>query len=235
MYYNYGYGIDWTVILLIIGVIITLIAQSRVKSAYARYAKVQAASGLTGAETARRILAANGIYGVSVGMVSGSLTDHYDPAKKIVNLSEDIYGSRSIAAISVAAHECGHAIQDDMEYAPLRFRTSLVPVVNIGSQLSWPVIIVGLMIPSFGDTLVTIGILLFSLCVLFQLVTLPVEFDASSRAVAQLEGLGIVTQDEKKEAGDMLRAAAMTYVASAASAVLSLLRIILSTRGNRRR
>lgn len=229
---------DYTYILVIIGVIITMIASSKLKTTYAKYAKIPASSGMTGAQVAKRILEANGIYGVVVQEVSGNLTDHYDPSKKVVNLSHDIYAGTSIASLGVAAHECGHAIQDNIEYFPLRLRHALVPVANIGSTLAWPMIIFGIILgegAKIGGTLVTIGVLAYSLAVLFQIVTLPVEYNASDRAREQLYQLGIVTEEEKAGVKKVLSAAALTYVASAAAALLQLFRIILLTGGNRRR
>lgn len=229
---------DPTYILVIIGVIITMIASSKLNTTYAKYARIPASSGMTGAQVAKRILEANGIYGVAVQEVSGNLTDHYDPSKKVVNLSHDIYAGTSIASLGVAAHECGHAIQDNFEYFPLRLRHALVPVANIGSTLAWPMIIIGIIIGAgakIGGTLVTIGVVAYSLAVLFQLVTLPVEYNASDRAREQLYQLGIVTEEEKAGVRKVLSAAALTYVASAAAALLQLLRVILLTGGNRRR
>ena len=228
---------DYTYILVIIGVIITMIASSKLKTTYAKYAKIPASSGMTGAQVAKRILEANGIYGVVVQEVSGNLTDHYDPSKKVVNLSHDIYAGTSIASLGVAAHECGHAIQDNLEYFPLRVRHALVPVANIGSTLAWPMIIIGIILGAgakVGGTLINIGIIAYSLAVLFQLVTLPVEYNASDRAREQLYQLGIVTEEEKAGVKKVLSAAALTYVASAAAALLQLFRIILLTGGNRR-
>lgn len=179
---------------------------------------------------------ANGIYDVQVLPVAGQLTDHYDPGKKTVNLSEVIYNSTSVAALGVAAHECGHAIQDNRGYFPLRFRSAFVPVASIGSSMSWPMIIIGLLIgqsSGIGYKLVSIGIFLFMLAVAFQLITLPVEFNASSRALVQLRQTGILPQDEEGEARSVLHAAALTYVAAAASSLLQLLRLFLLF-GNRR-
>ncbi len=231
--YYYGYGIDPTYILIIIAAIISLIAQGLVKSTFSRYSKVAGARGITGAQAAEIILRANGINDVTVQRVSGSLTDHYDPRTKTVNLSETVYNKTSVAAVGVAAHECGHAIQHDVGYVPLTFRSALVPVANIGSQLSWVFIILGLIL-SYNHTLITIGILMFSLAVLFQLVTLPVEFNASSRALEQLEAQGILDRGEIGGTRKVLSAAALTYVASAAAAILQLLRLIILFGGDKR-
>ena len=231
--YGYGYyGFDWTYILLIIGMLLSLAASARLKSTFSYYRRIRSASGLTGAETAKRILQAAGITDVHVRAISGSLTDHYDPRTKTVSLSEDIYGQTSLAAVGVAAHECGHAIQDAINYAPLNIRSAIVPAANIGSQLSWPLFIAGLIFSI--RPLVTLGIVLFSLAVLFQLVTLPVEVNASSRALKMLESTGILGTDEKKGARKVLTAAALTYVAALAASILQLLRLIILAGGRDR-
>ena len=233
MYYPYGYYFDGTYILLIIVAIITLIASSKMNSTFRRYSKVRCHCGLTGSQAAERILNQAGIYDVSVERVSGSLTDHYDPKSKVLRLSDATYGSDSISAIGVAAHECGHAIQHQKGYVPLTIRGALVPIVNIGSNLSWVFIIAGVFM-SMNQTLIHVGIILFSLAVLFQLVTLPVEFNASSRALRVLGNTGIMYEDEVHQARKVLSAAALTYVAGAAAALLSLLRLILLFGGNDR-
>ena len=235
----YYYGFDPTYILVIIGIIITMWAQTKMKSTYAKYAQVRSMSGMTGREVAQHILMVNGILDVTVEPVAGQLTDHYDPRSKVVKLSEVIYNSNSVAAVGVAAHECGHAIQDNQEYLPLRLRSAIVPVANIGSTLSWPMILIGIFLWNAGSyigyNLVSIGILLFSLAVLFQVVTLPVEFDASRRALQQLNVTGILPSDEEKQARSVLTAAALTYVAAAAASMLQLLRLVILFGGNRRR
>ena len=236
----YGYyGLDWTYLLVLLGVGLTLGAQAFLKSTFARYAKVQSSTGLTGREVAEQILRANGIYDVTVQAIGGQLTDHYDPAKKTVNLSEVIYDSRSIAALGVAAHECGHAIQDDKSYFPLRFRHALVPLANLGSQLAMPIIIIGVLLSNgrnfLGPQLLNLGLLAFSLAVLFQLVTLPVEFNASRRALIQLRELHILPPNEESQARSVLFAAALTYVAGAASSLLQLLRLWILFGGRRRK
>lgn len=233
-YGYYGYYFDPTYILIIIAAIISLIAQWRVNSAFSKYSRVASMSGMTGAQAARMILQSNGINDVSVQRISGKLTDHYNPSTKVLNLSESVYGSTSVAAIGVAAHECGHAIQHARGYFPLSLRTALVPVANIGSQLSWVFIIVGAIL-SFNQTLITIGIIMFSEAVLFQLVTLPVEFNASARALEQLESNGILYRDEVSQTRKVLSAAALTYVAAAATAILQLLRLIILFGGRGRR
>lgn len=233
-YGYYGYYFDPTYILIIIAAIISLIAQWRVNSAFSKYSRVASMSGMTGAQAARMILQSNGINDVSVQRISGKLTDYYNPSTKVLNLSESVYGSTSVAAIGVAAHECGHAIQHARGYFPLSLRTALVPVANIGSQLSWVFIIVGAIL-SFNQTLITIGIIMFSAAVLFQLVTLPVEFNASARALEQLESNGILYRDEVSQTRKVLSAAALTYVAAAATAILQLLRLIILFGGRGRR
>ena len=233
-YGYYGYYFDPTYILIIIAAIISLIVQWRVNSAFSKYSRVASMSGMTGAQAARMILQSNGINDVSVQRISGKLTDHYNPSTKVLNLSESVYGSTSVAAIGVAAHECGHAIQHARGYFPLSLRTALVPVANIGSQLSWVFIIVGAIL-SFNQTLITIGIIMFSAAVLFQLVTLPVEFNASARALEQLESNGILYRDEVSQTRKVLSAAALTYVAAAATAILQLLRLIILFGGRGRR
>lgn len=222
----YGYGYDATYILVIIGLVITLMASASVKNTFKRYSKYAASCNLTGADVARAILKENGLYDVRVEHVSGSLTDHYNPATKVVNLSDSVYASNSIAAISVAAHECGHAVQHGEDYVPLKIRSSIVPVANWGSKLGVPMIFLGVIL-SWFQPLITLGVLLFSFSVLFQLVTLPVEFDASRRALVNLDQMGIVQNDELKASKAVLKSAAMTYVAAAAASILSLLRLII--------
>lgn len=232
-YYGYGYYIDPTYILVIIAAIISVIAQILVSSTFSKYSRVGSRRGITGAQAAEIILRNNGIYDVSIKRVSGNLTDHYNPADKTLNLSTSVYGSSSVAAVGVAAHECGHAIQHARGYAPLSIRSALVPIANIGSQLSWVFIMLGVVL-SFNQTLITVGIIMFSAAVLFQLVTLPVEFNASSRALKQIKTIGILSGDETAQARKVLTAAALTYVASAATAILQLLRLILLFGGRRR-
>ena len=228
MYYGYGYGMYWdpTYFLVIIGLIITMIASAKVKSTYARYERVCSHSGITAAQAAEQILHGAGLYNVRIERISGQLTDNYDPRSKVLHLSDSTFRSTSVAAIGVAAHECGHAIQDARDYAPLRIRGAIVPVVNFGSALSWPIILVGVLL-SFNQFLITLGIILFSLTVLFQLVTLPVEFNASSRALKILGDSHILYDDELSSARKVLKAAALTYVAGAAASILQLLRLIL--------
>ena len=231
------YGFDITYIFVIIGMLITLIASWRMKATFAKYERVASQSRLTGREVAERILRANGIYDVSVRPVSGRLTDHYDPRDKTVSLSEVIYGSTSVAAIAVAAHECGHAIQDNVGYVPLNLRSAFVPVANWGSRLSWPLIFVGFLLGygNISNILIQIGIAMFLLAVIFQIITLPVEFDASRRALIELENNEILLDKEDKSARKVLFAAAMTYVAAAAAGVLQMLRLMLLFNGRSRR
>lgn len=229
--YGYGFYYDRTYILLIIGMLLSLAASARLKSTFARYRSVRNASGLTGEQAARRILQVAGITDVQVRAVRGSLTDHYDPRTKTVNLSQDIYGQTSLAAVGVAAHECGHAIQHATHYAPLEIRSAIVPAANLGSQLSWPLFFIGLIMSI--RPLITAGIVLFSLAVLFQLVTLPVEINASSRALHMLEATGILGSDENRGARKVLTAAALTYVAALAGSVLQLLRLLILAGGRR--
>ena len=228
-FYGFGRGMYWmwdpTYLLIVIGVVLSMVASAMVHSSFSKYSQVRSASGLTGAETARRILAYAGITDVSISHVSGNLTDHYNPKTKDVGLSDSVYGSNSVAAIAVAAHECGHVIQHANSYAPLSIRSALVPVANFGSGASWFIILAGIFFSM--PPLVTIGIVLFSAAVLFQVVTLPVEINASRRALAILEECGILGSTEKRGAKRVLRAAALTYVASAAAAILQLLRLII--------
>lgn len=226
---------DPTYILVVIGAVICMIASARVKGTFNKYSQLRSMSGMNGAQVAQRVLQAAGIYDVQVRHVSGSLTDHYDPRTKTVNLSDPVYNATSVAALGVAAHECGHAIQHAKSYAPLSIRSALVPIANFGSMLAWPVILIGLFFNTRSSGLIIdIGILLFSAAVLFQLVTLPVEFDASRRALVMLRTQGILADDELRYTRGVLKSAALTYVASAAAAILQLLRIILITNGRRR-
>ncbi len=231
-YYHYW---DPTYLLVILGAVICMIASARVNSTYHKYSQYRSMAGMTGAQAAERILRAAGICDVTVCHVSGNLTDHYNPAKKTVNLSDSVYGSVSVAAIGVAAHECGHAIQHHKGYVPLSLRTAIVPVANIGSALAWPLILIGLFFTSStGTFLINLGILFFSFAVLFQLVTLPVEFNASGRALQMLEQQGILGESELPATKKVLKAAALTYVASAAAAILQLLRLVLLFGGRNR-
>jgi len=227
---------DPTMILMIPAIILALYAQAKVQSTYAKFSEVRSASGRTGREIAQTILTANGIADVTVEPGQGFLSDHYDPVRKTVQLSPKNYGESSVAAISVAAHECGHAIQHAQHYAPLQMRTAIFPLANIGSHLAWIFIIAGFIFANrlavFGVGLLDIGIFLFTFGVIFQLITLPVEFDASKRAIVQLNRLGLVAPDEQRSAKKVLDAAALTYVAAAAAAILQLARLLF-LRGRR--
>lgn len=225
---------DPTYMLVLIGALICIVASARMNKIFARYSKVRSHSGMTGREAAERILSASGIHDVTVQHISGNLTDHYDPRNKTLSLSDATYQSTSVAAIGVAAHECGHAVQHHVGYAPLKIRGSLVPIANFGSMAAWPLIIIGLFIN--GQTsllLINLGILFFSAAVLFQIVTLPVEINASHRAIKVLETSGMLYQEEVEDTKRVLSAAALTYVASAAAMVLQLLRLLML--GGRRR
>lgn len=231
---HYYYYWDPTYILVVIGAIICMIASAKVKTTFNKYSQYRSYSGMNGAQVAQRVLEAAGIYDVTVRHVSGNLTDHYDPSTKTVNLSDPVYNSYSVAALGVAAHECGHAIQHAKNYAPLSLRSALVPVANFGSMLAWPLILIGLFINGRSSTLIIdLGIVLFSAAVISQLVTLPVEFDASRRALVMLRTQNILSDDELKNTRKVLKSAAFTYVASAAAAILQLLRIILLVGGRR--
>ena len=224
----YGYYFDPTYILVVVGAVICLIASARVNTTFNKYNRVRSMSGMTGAQAAEHILHTAGIYDVSVQHISGNLTDHYDPRNKVLRLSDSTYGSSSVAAVGVAAQCWWHAIQHQKDYAPLSIRSAIVPLANFGSFLAWPLIVIGLFITSStGSLLINIGILCFSLAVLFQLVTLPVEFNASSRAVRILGETGILAQEELKGTKKVLKAAALTYVAGAAASILQLLRLVL--------
>lgn len=232
MYYPMYF--DPTYMLVILGVIICMMASAKMNSIFNKYSRVRSHSGMTGREAAEEILRRAGIYDVRVEHISGNLTDHYDPRSKVLRLSDATYNSTSVAAMGVAAHECGHAVQHETGYVPLKIRGALVPIANFGSTIAWPLIIIGLFFNSRSSALfLNLGILAFSLAVLFQIVTLPVEFNASNRAIRVLGSSGMLYEDEVKATRKVLTAAALTYVAGAASAILQLLRIILLT-GNRR-
>ncbi len=225
MFYYYY---DGTYLLVVIGALLSLMASAKVKSSFARYSNVRSMSGMTGREAAERILRNSGIYDVQVQHIYGNLTDHYDPRNKVLSLSDSVYNSNSVAAIGVAAHECGHAIQHAKGYAPLYIRGALVPVANFGSTISWPLILMGLLIRSNASMLfINLGILAFSFAVLFQIVTLPVEFNASRRAVRILGENGMLGPDELRGTRKVLSAAALTYVAGAAAGILQLLRLLI--------
>lgn len=223
---------DSTIIILIPAIIFSLVAQLMVKSTFSKYSKERNSRGLTGADAAREILDRNGLTNVRLERISGSLTDHYDPRANVIRLSDDVYGSATVAAVGVAAHEAGHAVQYATGYAPIKVRNAIIPVTRFGSSLSTPLVILGL---AFSwDVLITVGILLFCAVVLFQAVTLPVEFDASGRAIRSLRSSHFLEDDELRDAKKVLTAAAMTYVAAMITALLSLVRLLLIS-GRRRR
>ena len=219
-----------SVIFLFAAIIITMIAQAKVNSIFIRYSRVRNNKGITGAEAARTVLDANGLNDVRIEKINGNLTDHYDPRKRVLRLSQSVYGVNSVAAVSVACHEAGHAIQHATSYAPLKIRNSIVPIVNIASSLSWILIIVGigLLYTNYymGDLLFNIGVIAFVTVIAFHAITLPVEFDASRRALKQMEMQNIIDEEEDRGAKKVLGAAAMTYVASLTVAIANLLRIL---------
>ena len=225
-----------SMIILIPAIIFTMYAQSKINSNFRRYSNIRNARNMTGAEAARRMLDANGLTNVQIEQIRGSLTDHYDPRKRVLRLSQSVYGVNSIAAVSVACHEAGHAVQHAESYKPLKIRNSIVPLVNFASSLTWPLVIIGILLLAngsyMGDLLFNIGVITMLAVILFHTVTLPVEFNASSRALRQMDDLGIITEEENKGASKVLRAAAMTYVAALATAIANLLRI-LAMRGSR--
>ena len=227
----YLYIDPWYIILVVPAMLLAFWAQINVNTTFSRYSKVLAPSGMTGAESARRVLEANGVTGVRIERISGNLTDHFDPKTNTIRLSESVYDATTVSAVGVAAHEAGHAVQYAIGYAPMQLRAAIIPATNIGSQLSMPLVLLGLIFSS--AMLVDIGIIAFSMSTLFQLITLPVEFNASRRAVATLES-SCVSDTEVKGAKAVLRAAALTYVAALAVSLASLLRIILLF-GNRNR
>lgn len=223
---------DWTILLLIPGLILGLWAQSRVKSAYSKYSKVFTQRGMPAQDVARMLLNSGGAGNVNITSVQGELTDHFDPGTDTLRLSQGVYGSSSVAAVGIAAHEAGHALQKQEGYALLNLRTVMVPTVNIGSRLAWPIFVVGMI--SSWRPLMYVGIALFALAVLLSLITLPVEFDASRRAKLMLANSGYFTQDEMQGVSKVLNAAALTYVASFLSALLSLVRLLLLVQRRRR-
>ncbi|SKC05767.1 hypothetical protein SAMN06296386_11649 [Lachnospiraceae bacterium] len=238
MYFSPYMFHDPTYILVLIGLILSMAASAKVKSTFAKYSRVRSSTGMTGAEVASQILRRNNVLDVQVRHIGGSLTDNFNPMNKTVNLSDSTYGSSSVASIGVAAHECGHVLQHAEGYLPLTLRATILPVANIGSRVSIPMIFLGILLGAarggFGQSLITIGIWLFSFAVAFQIVTLPVEFNASRRALAILERDQVLYPEELKMAKEVLTAAALTYVAAAASSALQLLRLVILFGGNRR-
>ena len=235
------YGVDWTYIVLVLpAVIFSLWASASVNSTFKKYANQRPLCGMTGADAARRVLDANGLYNVRIEHIAGNLTDHYDPRDNVIRLSDAVYANASTAAIGVAAHEAGHAIQHAVGYAPIRIRSAIVPLTNVGSRLSIPLILIGLLLATvsacgdLGMMLAYAGVACFSLCVVFQLVTLPTEFNASNRALAAIQDCGLLNRDELAGSRKVLRAAAMTYVAALAVSVMQLLRLLVIVSGRRR-
>ena len=237
----YYYGFDWTYIVLVLPcLILSLWASAKVNSTFKKYSQQRTLRGLTAQEAAMRVLSANGVSGVRIERVSGNLTDHYDPRTNVIRLSDSVYDNTSTAAIGVACHEAGHAVQYAQDYAPIKLRAAIIPVTNIGSKLAMPLILLGILfsgLGQFSDTIIYIGIACFGLSVVFQFATLPVEFNASHRALQTIESTGILTEEEQKGARKTLVAAAMTYVAATATALAQLLRLIVlfGRRNNDRR
>lgn len=234
MYYLYGF--DWTYLVFIVPcLIISLICQIKVKSAYSKYAQVPNSRHMTGAQAAEWVLRQNNVYGVSIVHVGGTLTDHFDPRSNTIRLSDGVYDSASVAAVGIAAHEAGHAVQHAQNYLPNKIRSFILPIANIGSKVSWALFILGFLFAfrfdsPIGSVLLTIGIIMFSFSVLFTLATLPVEFNASSRALKCIRDTNLLTQQEYSGVKSVLSAAAMTYVASALTAIAQLLRLLFITR-----
>ena len=239
MPYYYGYGFDMTYIVLVLPcILLSLWASANVKSTFNRYSQQFSRRNLTGAEAAQRVLYANGVRGVRIERVSGQLTDHYDPRTNVIRLSDNVYGNTSTAAIGVACHEAGHAVQYAENYAPIKLRAAIIPLTNFGSKIAMPLILMGILFSAFGafsDTLVYMGIACFGFSLVFQLVTLPVEFNASRRAMQTIESAELLTPEEQRGAKRTLKAAALTYVAATAVALAQLLRLIAIFGGRRRR
>ena len=235
----YFYGFDWTYLVLVLPcIILAMWASSNVNSTFKKYSQSFSIRRLTGAQAAQRVLSANGVSGVRIERVSGNLTDHFDPKTNVIRLSDSVYDATTVAAIGVAAHEAGHAVQYAQNYGPIKLRAAIIPVTNIGSKLAMPLILLGLVLSFMGDlsyTFVYLGIACFGLSLVFQLVTLPVEFNASRRAMEAIENAGLLTQEEQAGARKTLKAAAMTYVAATAVALAQLLRLLILFGGNRRR
>ena len=235
----YYYGFDWTYLVIVLPcIILSMIASSSVNSTFSKYSKVHSSRRLTGADAAQRVLSANGVYGVRIERVSGNLTDHFDPKTNVIRLSDSVYGSTSVAAIGVAAHEAGHAVQYAQNYGPIKVRSAIIPLTNFGSKIAMPLILAGIVLSFLGyfsTVLVYLGIAAFSLSLLFQLITLPVEFNASRRAMETIKSGGLLTQEEQQCAKKTLKAAAMTYVAATAVALAQVARLLILFGGRRRR
>lgn len=232
MFFGYFYG-DWSLLIVLPALIFTIWAQMSVQSAYHKYSQIRNAYGMTGADAARRILNDNGLHHIKIEMIRGEMTDHYDPRAGVIRLSEGVFHSASVAAVGIAAHEAGHAVQHATDYGALKLRNAIIPVCRFGSMAAMPLFIIGLFVAS--DALMTVGILAYAAVTLFQLITLPVEFNASRRAMQAIEGWGYMSQEEASGSRRVLRAAAMTYVAALASSLLTLLRLVLLASGNRNR
>ena len=239
MPYSYYYGLDMTYILLVLPcILLSLWASANVKSTFNKYSRQYSQRRLTGAEAAQRVLMANGVRGVRIERISGSLTDHYDPKTNVIRLSDEVYGNTSTAAIGVACHEAGHAVQYAESYAPIKLRAAIIPLTNFGSRIAMPLILLGILFSAFGsfsDTLVYLGIACFGFSLVFQLITLPVEFNASRRALQAIESGNLLTEEEQRGAKKTLTAAALTYVAATAVALAQLLRLISIFGGRRSR
>ena len=239
MPYYYGYGLDMTYLVLVLPcILLSLWASSNVKSTFNRYSRQYSQRRLTGAEAAQRVLMANGVQGVRIERISGNLTDHFDPKTNVIRLSDNVYGNTSTAAIGVACHEAGHAVQYAESYGPIKLRAAIIPITNFGSRIAMPLILMGILFSAsgmFSDALVNLGIACFGFSLVFQLVTLPVEFNASRRALQTIESAGLLTEEEQRGAKKTLKAAALTYVAATAVALAQLLRLIALFGGRRRR
>ncbi len=231
MFFGYFWG-DWSILIVLPALIFTLWAQHSVHSAYQKYSRVRNAHGLTGADAARRILDANGLYDIKIEQIRGEMTDHYDPRARVIRLSQGTHSVATVAAVGIAAHEAGHAVQHAVGYHGIRARNAILPICRIGSAAAMPLFLIGLLLAT--DVLMLAGIAAYSLVTLFQLVTLPVEFNASRRALTALEGSGYLSSDEVGGARHVLRAAAMTYVAALATSLLTLLRLLVLASGRRR-
>ena len=233
------YYFDWTYVVLVLPcVLLSLWASANVNSTFRKYSQQYSSRRLTGAEAAQRVLSANGVYGVRIERISGNLTDHYDPKTNVIRLSESVYGSATAAAVGVAAHEAGHAVQHAQGYFPIKLRSAIIPITNIGSQLAMPLFLIGLILSSYAEQYVWIayaGVICYALCLVFQLVTLPTEFNASSRALAAIRETGLLDEEGTKASKKVLSAAAMTYVAAVGVALMSLLRLVMILFGARGR
>lgn len=237
-YYSYYYGFDWTYLILVLPcLILSIWASARVNSTFKKYSDQISLRRITGAQAAKRVLDANGVYNVRIERIAGNLTDHYDPRTNVIRLSDNVYDSASTAAIGVACHEAGHAVQYAQNYSPIKIRAAIIPITNIGSKLAMPLILLGVLFSTFGvfsSTIIYLGIACFALSLIFQLVTLPVEFNASRRAMESIENSNLLTQEEQQGARKTLSAAAMTYVAATAVSLAQLLRLLTLFGGRRR-